>query len=143
MTDIVAFLNARLDEEQRIADDSQGGPWWIDQRKDHRLIGSPRDPHMVVIWEEIGIHKSTPEHIATWNPARVLAEIATKRAILAEHTHGPAIQQDHGQTDDFGCRTCHNDVHCGETIAHGWCDTVRLMAAVYADHSDFDGAWRV
>lgn len=76
-------------------------------------------------------------------PVRVLAECAAKRKILDAHRHMPAVRQDGSERHDFGCWTCHADTHCGDTVAWGWCDTVRLLASVYADRPGYDPEWLV
>jgi len=76
-----------------------------------------------------GTEGATDAHIARHDPARVLAECAAKRAILADHT--PA--------DDGRCGLC-SDLYC-VTPWDGICDVARPLAAVYADHPDYDPAW--
>lgn len=67
------------------------------------------------------------------DPARVLADIAAKRAIVELHadTHectGPTLVSDPDlQEGDYG----------------GPCTTLRLLAQPFAEHPDFDPAWRV
>lgn len=77
-------------------------------------------------------------HIVRWDPARVLAEVAAKRAIVEEH--GPA---DDGSGMLFICRTCsRRDLPewYGEYVP---CPTSRIVAAPYADHPDYDKSWRI
>ena len=57
------------------------------------------------------------EHIALNDPARVLAECAAKRAILAMHPM------------------------CG-SVAGESCRELRILAAVYADRPDYNEEWR-
>lgn len=63
-------------------------------------------------------------------PERVQREAAAKRAILAIHEYewlGP---------DDAAWKGCPLDVE-------EWpCRTVRVLAAVYSDHPDYDPKWR-
>lgn len=63
-------------------------------------------------------------HIARHDPVRVLREVAAKRTIITEHC--------------VGSDPC--DAHDAwyESIP---CDTVRALAAIYADHPDFDPTW--
>lgn len=155
--DIVGFLAARLDEDQASAEawDEAERTWQqvgarnlrYDNGSGERVQSIDTGGGQGLLNEQIWVKRDydgeRTAHIARHDPARVLAEVAAKRAILAEHTHGEAVQQDDNQKHDFGCHTCHADTHCGETMGYGWCQTVRLMDAVYADHPDFGPAWRV
>jgi hypothetical protein len=67
----------------------------------------------------------------TFNPARVLREVAAKRAILAEYAS-----------------VAHNDTGEAEPeYAYGWAEglglAVRALAAVYSDHPGYDPAWAI
>ena len=78
-------------------------------------------------------------HIARHDPARVLAECEAKRRIVG-------LSFDYAQTIDgeWGC------CHTAEQIRAGECtvmnpnedEMLQSLAAVYADHPDFDEAWR-
>lgn len=59
-------------------------------------------------------------------PSRVLAECEAKRAIVELHAPEP------GQHPDF----------CGHDLRQLPCSTLRILALPYADHPDFDPAWR-
>lgn len=58
----------------------------------------------------------------------MLADIAAKRAIIALHTPNSELCF----WTNEGWRT-HDDVVC---------DTLRLLASIYSDHSDYDESWR-
>lgn len=64
------------------------------------------------------------DHIARWDPARVLAECAAKRAIVNGF-------RPHPNARDL------NDVHM---FIHA---AILPLAQPYADHPDFDPAWRL
>jgi hypothetical protein len=67
-----------------------------------------------------------------WNPARVLAECEAKRLIVEAH-HANDDYDAGGNRFVDGCAEC-------EGV---WpCLTLRLLALPYADHPDYDGAWR-
>ncbi len=138
VTNIAEFLTARLDEDQSTAETAGGNSWHtrgLGVEIDIDELDSPRGVADC-------FSREAAQYIARHDPARVLREVAAKRALLAEHGHAPAVQQDYSQSHDFGCVTCHNDTHCDETMALGWCDTIRIMASVFADHSDYDESWR-
>jgi hypothetical protein len=60
--DLVEFVRACLDEDERAAQAA------YDEASDYRVLGS----------------RLAEEHFVLWKPDRVLAEVATKRALLAE-----------------------------------------------------------
>lgn len=76
---------------------------------------------------------SAMPHIARHDPARVLAECAAKRAIVALHRGG---------------HECSTYDKSGEVDNCTWvpdgdnCSTLRLLAQPHADHPDYDGARR-
>ncbi|GAA1138517.1 DUF6221 family protein [Nocardioides aquiterrae] len=60
-----------------------------------------------------------------WDDGRVLAECEAKRRIVGLH----------GRVDPC-------DAHDGATLETVECDTLRALAAVYADHPDYREEWR-
>ncbi|MFF2621228.1 DUF6221 family protein [Oerskovia jenensis] len=73
------------------------------------------------------------EHQARWNTERVLAECEAKRRIVELH-----FENDPGP--DAECGAC-GDI--GGYYSQVWpCPTIKALAAVYADHPDYDEAWR-
>lgn len=120
--EITEFLAARLDEDEAAARDTL----------DNALM--PWDQARQILYRA-GWHSERAEaHIERWHPARVLAEVEAKRAIMAEHsdthecsgpsgglTFDPALQE-----DDWG----------------GPCNTLCHFALPYAQHADYNPAWR-
>ena len=101
MSALLAFLNARLDEDEQIA----------------------------------------PRHIARHDPARILREVAFKRAIMAEHYPGTTWDRD----APGGLKICAGEGGDGDTwqMATRWpCPQVRQLAAIYSDHPDYDPEWK-
>jgi len=120
--DVVEFLRQRLDEEEvqaQLAQHCAPSPW--------KYVGGQKFANTAQILdgasaslgecEDCGVtaeYDDSPAiHIACWHPARILAEIAAKRAILdgfdpIEHPTGPLY----------------------------------ALVQPYADHEDFDPAWR-
>lgn len=78
--------------------------------------------------------RAVTNHIARHDPARVLRDIEAKRAIVDLHHFGST-------PDGFRyCRTCGS----GEPDEHptAWpCDTLRHLAAVYADRDGYNPEW--
>lgn len=93
----LAWFRAQLDDDERVARAATSGPWRYDPTKHHRLPGTVRfeegvftgppgaDAVCIAVTGETDDPQSMAdaEHIATWDPARVLAEIEAKRRILA------------------------------------------------------------
>jgi hypothetical protein len=102
MSDLVAFLHARLDEDER----------YLNSNRHH-------------LWTQ-----------------RPLREIEVKRAIVAEH--GPDCTGFFGETVPAMCQRCITDREGYEEQWQGDpypCLTLRLLAAVYSDHPDYQQAW--
>jgi hypothetical protein len=85
--ELIAFLRARYDDEERVAARATAGPWrWIDPggRAKQALIG-PDAPHggmvLDVMTGDVYPSVANAAHIALWDPKRALDEIAAKRRI--------------------------------------------------------------
>lgn len=140
MADLHAAILARLDEldaDARSAMTYTTGEWTVvpgGSMVDIDCRDISVDGSAVIVkadgWESLIQTNSDPfvaEHIVAFRPPVALGITAAIRAVLAEHEHVP--ENGGERTDhDFGCRTCHNDSHCGTTAGHGWCDTVRGIA---------------
>lgn len=141
--DLTEFLTARYDEEQQLAQAAAPGPWHVE------LLGAKGYPQRISNAQAtvIGQTYTSPtyapagaRHIAYWDPARVVADLAAKRAL---------IQLAFRYAADFDQRS--GCGHTVEQIATGACpfvgemesmDLLRLLAAPYSEHPDFDPAWR-
>lgn len=117
---IVEFLHAQLDEDQATAE------------KAREIDG---------VGEVIGYveylsaaAQAGEEHINRFDPDRVLREVEAKRVIVEMHRprswHEPL-----GRGID--CTGCHEPVGLD-----GACTTLRQFALPYADHPNYDPAWR-
>lgn len=115
------FLLARIAEDEEIGRNATEGPWLAGE------VGIGGGGEQVACWDECRQIRpdSAPgniAHIARHDPARVLAECKAKRRIVAEAAD---IENSH-----CGCLGLP-----GEPI-------LRALAQPYADHPDFDQAWR-
>lgn len=108
------FLQDRLDEDEQAARAASADTCYFD------LLGGS---------------DAEAAFLDRWDPARVLADIAAKRAILALHEPGLELV---GDDEEWTCVTC------GWPTAspNGGCKTVLLLAQPYADRPDFDPSWR-
>ena len=134
--DIVGFLTARLDEDQSVAEAASGRDpqWWetgpgYPEAPEVRVVNDRDD----LIVPEVGELEAL--HIARHDPARVLAEVAAKRAIMAWHE----VRRVARDARDPEERATVNICWCGYDEP---CATIRHLAAPYADHPDYDPAWR-
>lgn len=123
---LTEFLLARLDEDEavaRAAVTQEGEATWyvapVHTAPRITRVRTSRDNVPVALVEGIEkIHDDThlSEHIARHDPARVLAEVEAKRRIVARLADESSRRYDY--------------------------DTLRLLALPYADHPDYDEAWR-
>jgi hypothetical protein len=111
MDDLIAFVRAQLDEDERAARAATAGPWWhnpgkawlnaeafevYDRSKGEEFVGYGESPlsGCVAATGPANHPQSMADavHIARWDPARVLAEVEAKRRIVEMWVewHGPA-----------------------------------------------------
>ena len=134
--DLKTFLLARIAEDEAVARAAvdKDGRWHVD--RSHPLYESvvQGDIH---IYDEGGHTAEQAAHIARHDPARVLAECAAKRAIVDRHRRDPDVQRMiYG--DIYPCTECGD----ADDSPMEWpCPTMRILAAVYADHPDYQSEW--
>ena len=73
------------------------------------------------------------DYYQSQNAERMLLEIEAKKQIMALH-----FEMDGGAPVWPACAVCHEG-----SPARPHCDTVRILAAIYADHPDFQDEWRL
>jgi Family of unknown function (DUF6221) len=140
MSDLVEFLRARLDEDEWVARAAGAGTWT--RECDHvgwdgEKLPPSHDTCCVVAGDDIRIYDEgghDPEqanHIARWDPTRVLAEVEAKRDILDEAelmigmTAADPDVRDHVESNRWMWKY----------------DILWPLVRVYADHPDFNPAW--
>lgn len=137
--DLIEFLRARLDEDERVARAAIGtaafakqtGEWsfeWVDHP--HGKIPTvfavadtgvkTQAASMETAWE----CQERGAHIARHDPARVLREVEALRRIVDEHH-----PVDPCDAHDASFRSIS-------------CDTLRALAAIWADHEDYRAEWQ-
>lgn len=109
---IVEFLLARIDEDE--------APAMLARREEHLMRRD--DP-------QLRAERADGYAQVLISSGRVLAECQAKRAIIAEHGGRPPFHVDPCDAHDVDMRTIP-------------CDTLRHLAAVYADHPDYRDEWR-
>jgi hypothetical protein len=120
MDELVVWLRAQLDEDERIAREAGGDDW--------RQRGHPSETVAVydsngapVVYDEGAPSDEQQEHIATHDPARVLREIDAKRRIIGRINSHAAVM--------------------GWDEVHG--DLLRSLALPYADRPGYREEWRL
>lgn len=158
MTDIVAFLRDRLDEDEAEAGLASPGPWHVETAP-HRTnvvvpaegidrvgtAGRRLDITPVFTGQTASSSRAQWEadarHIARHDPARVLREVKAKRAVVEAHQyladHDPNEGRDPGCIEDAAQIVTH--IAGRETLLQ----VLRSLAAAYADHPDYDPAWTI
>lgn len=132
MDDLIAFLRARLDEDEQwasTASEYASEHWRVDDDEETLLLYDPMP-------EEPGMGKTlggrVVAHIARHDPARVLREVQAKRAVIAE------------------CAWWHDRVNAREKhpmpcLADRFevaMSVLRALATAYNDHPDYRENWR-
>lgn len=126
ISDLLAFVNARLDEKEALANRAEPWPYGSDPAT--AWIGIP-GPNPLYVWA----------HMTTHNPARVLRDIAAKRALITF-----ALQNAASVDGEWACS------HSAEEIAADECqdygrdaayEVLRPLAAVDSDHPDYRQEW--
>ncbi|TXS19591.1 hypothetical protein EAO71_33810 [Streptomyces sp. ms191] len=158
--DLVEFLNARLDEDERVATAAHwdghpdetcwsvylGDQEWHERRMvvlDHEDNGvalvsdlatdeAGRAFGVAIAASESSDEDAIARHIARFDPQRIAAEVDAKRRILVEHRQDSLPNG----IDLNECATCGG-------VNEAWpCLTLRLLALPYAQHPDYDESWR-
>ena len=147
--DLIEFVTARYDEGEQLARHAahiarEAGTRWVvgpaRYVEDYEFVSIHTEPPNVI---EVagagfdgtgGIHGLVyAEHIARHDPARVLADIAAKRAIVAEYRSHLEHREKYGDKE--------TDYSWGARTKLEW--ICRVLAAPYAEHPDYDPAWAV
>jgi Family of unknown function (DUF6221) len=146
------FLRARLDEDGCVASAAHQANWSTDGRRG--IYYGVEDG-----WMTDALTTADADHIARHHPKRVFAEVEAKRRLLDLHPHttqredvgerllranyGPNWETRLPSLDTPYCATCDVDSGVVEVDPQGRpCETLRLLAAPYADQADYQVEWR-
>jgi hypothetical protein len=141
---LVEFLRARLDEDEQVARAAMPGPWrWSTDGAFLGETSSTSDwtwghcgPDLLAANGEdvltstgydadnVVVLRADAEHIARHDPARVLAEVAAKRALIA------AVDADKDPFDALGAESAYESLVCEH------------LALPYAGHPDYREEWK-
>ena len=128
MDDLVQFLRARLDEDEKTARHATQGPW-VDE------LGHPiRGGYELRFIIAQQAQRWNSQHIARHDPARVLAEVEAKRQIIDECAYWIG-KINSSATDKYPYP---NLAERGEVVL----PVLTLLALPYADHPDYRDTWR-
>jgi len=163
---ITEFLDARISEDEAAAHvcaEAFPTPWDVEDRG-HSAQVTSGEPNFLPV-AEIDQRNESPgrwpgehlEHIARHDPARVLAECAAKRAIIAFHESWPVLVEgpmEFGPVDG----TDPHAIAYRATQQIAWATQaeyvkrfgdkppttpmLRALATVYDDHPDYDVTWQ-
>ncbi|MFD5564515.1 DUF6221 family protein [Kitasatospora griseola] len=141
--DLVAFLRARLDEDEQTAREAHAidpAPWYEDVEYDDRTnqrdgrygSGLVRADDNVALWDRkqsstLSMTAPTAVHVARHDPARVLAEVAAKRRILDDLAAAQGLEE--------------KDPWEAEDRLGALERAVSFLALPYADHPDYRPEW--
>ena len=168
---ITDFILARLgDDEQGARDALRDDPglgrgWRSEPRKDdgqwstpaHEMYAERVEGIGITIYDEGGHNAEQAEHIARHDPARVLAECAAKRRIVEWHQNWPVLARTEPELEfsqtgvgDLAARMMQRIAWLTEREYRTrfgdeppTAPILRMLASVYADHPDYDEAWRI
>lgn len=140
--DLVAFLRARLDEDERAARAATSGPWRYDADKMWNLPGMHFGEEFIgagPVGKAICVAGTGPADdpqsmadaafIARHDPARVLREVEAKRDVIVRCEDQAMLLADHMG----GILTKH--------LVQELLTVVRVLALPYADHEDYRTEW--
>lgn len=148
MTDLIAFLKARLDETERLAELQPPWPWKLNAEGDEIWAD---DEELVASAYALsgGQQRATAAWIVRHDPAHVLADIEAKRAIIDLHQitatrednypFNPFTGERNKDEFDVSCSVCGWVDHDDRDSA---CTTLRLLALPFASHPDYQESWR-
>ena len=145
--DLTSWLLAQIAKDRRVAEAAAAGvtvgyslnvpvgPTWQAERG--MVTGAD------ALWDCEGssslcMPSATAVHMATWDPARVLAECDAKERIVNLH-HAETVDSRDPDGEEW------TDVYCAEcdaTTTHP-CGTLRLLALPYAARDGFREEWKV
>lgn len=138
--DLITWLSAVLDEDERLARAATPGPW-KDGAGTVALHSTGMDEITGYVHEQADI-----DHIVRHDPAAVLADIAAKRQIVAIHNVWTAIYPEDAvhewRRKDRRCIGCgFNSSEEPNTPDVNDCPTLRALASAYAHQPGYRQEW--
>ena len=135
MTTSTDFILARVAEDEEAARAAYASPWWA-KDDGHVWTGDDDPDEGPTVYVNGGIYanqRRTAAHIARHDPDRVLADCRTKRRVVTRHQ----LRKFFHPGPNSPSLTCSWCSHVP------WpCIDLRDYASIWADHPDYDEAWR-
>lgn len=143
MTELVKWLTAQLDEDERIAQQACEWPWTLHPEGDKILRHNDgsyddwEDEQLIVVethaWSSQAA-RDNAAHVIRWEPSRVVADVTAKRRILAMHEPYQTVNP-----QGVHCRYC---CDCDDEWPRKWpCETLRLLASAYKRRDGYRTEW--
>lgn len=125
--DLIKFLTDRIAEDEDGALAASPGPWHPDAEYNEVLAVDD-----ITVCDGFALSGrqlcATTDHIATWDPPRVLAEVALKRQMIdLVMAHEARVDGEWG---------------CGSRTPPEQMDGLLILALPYADHPEYREEWR-
>lgn len=147
------FLLARIAEDEELARDSfYEGQSWLPEEE--AVVAGDQDLDLVFMMDR----KRDAQHAAHWSPTRVLAECAAKRAIIKQHEAWP-VRVSESVAPSFEATAGTEAITLRMTQRMVWltereyvkrfgvepptAPMLLTLAAIYADHPDYQQRWAV
>lgn len=132
MDPMMAFLRARLAEEQSSAEAASPGPWRVSAEGDEVLAvdGITVADGFALSGRQL---RATTAHIARHDPARVLAEVEATRQTIVMYEAATDVVRNPPNLEARQAARVEQFVLT---------EVLRLRALAYTDHPDYDEAWR-
>ena len=134
MDNLIAFLRARLDEDEQEALAASPGPWKANAEQDEVLAVDDIEvaTGFALSGEQL---RATVRHIVRHDPARVLRDVETKRRLIDRE-----VEQDR---ERWRRRVDEHRLSFEDWMALSPQETLRLLAAPYAGHPDYRDEWKL
>lgn len=137
----LAWLRAQLDDDERLAREAGPGPWLAITTNDFTGgpdsaldLGGPQGRVVLAGWfDDDPLRPTEAEHIARWDPARVLAEIEAKRRILDDYDIVVSAIRRVDDVEGNQLLYARRDARMSD---------IRWLAQPYADRPGFPQEWR-
>ncbi|MFE1358844.1 DUF6221 family protein [Streptomyces harbinensis] len=128
MNEMIEFLRARLGEEQDAAEAASPGPWHLNAEHDevHAVDGEVAAEAFALSNNQL---RRTAEHIARWDPERVLREVEAKRRLI-EHCEDARRRASEDEYDSEAAAT-----------RSALEDALLAIASAHSGHPDFREEW--
>lgn len=132
--DVREFIRARLDEDEAAARRLGAHIHWREEGDTGVIVAS--DGHTAEACAN-GNWTGVAEHITRFDPARVLAEVTFKRAVVDRHMPERAGYFDPKTKTGMTFVACEVEGNGGTTDDAWPCAELDALAALWSDHPDF------